>query len=32
MLQNTRALHGINMLAAGIMITVGVALLLKTWQ
>jgi threonine/homoserine/homoserine lactone efflux protein len=30
--RNSRALHGINILAACIMITVGVALLLKTWQ
>ena len=32
MFRNSRALHGINILAACIMITVGVALLLKTWQ
>jgi threonine/homoserine/homoserine lactone efflux protein len=30
--RNSRALHGINILAACIMITVGAALLLKTWQ
>jgi len=32
MFNNSRALHGINILAACIMIAVGIALLLKTWQ
>jgi threonine/homoserine/homoserine lactone efflux protein len=32
MFKNSRALHGINILAACIMIAVGIALLLKTWE